>query len=168
MSGPWCCNYMQSSFSLQNGSALFCSDNHRLISSLHVHLFFVFWVPSNSSFCLCASVYMDKQKRAALPHVYTRRESSLGTRYSSVLQWGQDRCGTFPINSLPWSCAGSQLGLVSSAHWLSVCPFDFLSVLNPSFFSVSSTRSDLICFPVPCCCFSQALLSLNPFCCSTT
>lgn len=153
MSEPRCCNYTQSSFSLQKGSALFCSDNHRVISLLHIHLLFVFRVPSNKSLYLCVSVYTDQQKRAALPHVCTHRESSLGTRYGSVLQWGQEnRCGTFPINSLPQSRAGSQLGLVSSAHWLSFSPSLRVFISFKPFFFYSSERevgSDLFAYAVP-------------------
>lgn len=98
------------------------------------------------------------------PHVYTSRKRSLGTRYSSVLQWEQENgSGTFPINSLPWSRAGSQSGLVSSAHKLSLrSSLQIFICFNIFFLIPLSMRSDLICLFVLCHCLSQAIFSLNP------
>lgn len=98
------------------------------------------------------------------PHVYTSRKRSLRTRYSSVLQWEQENgSGTFPINSLPWSRAGSQSGLVSSAHKLSLrSSLQIFICFNIFFLIPLSMRSDLICLFVLCHCLSQAIFSLNP------
>lgn len=122
-------------------------------------------VPLDSNICTKSYKYVSLR-----PHVRICIGRSMGSRYSSVLQREEENpSGTRSINSLPSSCTVLPSGLVRSAHKLplSLSLQIFIWFKRAGFFFPPTMGSDLTSLFVLCHHLSQAVFSLNPFCCST-
>lgn len=150
--------------------ALFFSDNHTAIAFLRGNLFFVFnvFLLSEEFAFVGQHVQTTSSKHILLcPHVCMHRDGWAAgiVQFYNEKKVLQESAPLFP-------CLRAVLdyhrGLcVWHTGFLWVCPSDFYLLKTWSFLP-QSMRSDLICLFALCHRLSQAIFSLNSFCCCRT